>query len=331
MKVAFLTETCYNGKWSRNFNNIRTEIAWQIALDSDHFNIHEYETVTGYDAVFVIFPKAVVKLNAEGLEMSLDKSPKDMSIYSKPIIETLKKNNHIACVIQEGTSWFFNDYDLPTQFNFYNQLAEANIIFAHNTYDTHFYKGLFPQTRVEVIPTLVFAQNLGPYSSFIKEDKAVIGGNFCRWYGGFQSYVVALEFKCPLFVPSMHCKQKGEEAVPNLKHIPYMMWNDWMQHLSTYKYAVHLMPAVAAGTFSLNCACLGIPCIGNDKVDTQSVLFPDLSVDVNDIHEARFLAIRLREDKEFYNQISNHAKIHAYESWYANPEKWLKFMEEALL
>lgn len=154
--------------------------------------------------------------------------------------------------------------------------------------------------------------------------------NNCRWYGGFQSYVVASEFHCPIFVPSMHCKQKGEEGVPNLTHIPYMMWNEWMQHLSTYRYAVHLMPAVAAGTFSLNCACLGIPCIGNEKIDTQSVLFPDLSVDVNDIHQSRFLAIRLREDKEFYNQVSNHAKIHAYNSWYANPDQWLKLMEESL-
>jgi hypothetical protein len=329
MKTAFLTEMVFHGRVNAGHTNMRTEFAWMCALQSDHFNIHEFETVKGYDVVFIIFPKAVVKLNTEGLEMQLDKSPKDMIIYHKPIMESLKKNNSKVCVVQEGPSWFFNDYDLLTQMNFYNKLADADIIFAHNTYDTHFYKGLFPQIKIEVIPTLAFAQNLGAFKT-LKDDKAIIGGNFCRWYGGFQSYVVASEFHCPIFAPSMHCKQKGEEGVPNLKHIPYMMWNEWMEHLSTYKYAVHLMPTVAAGTFSLNCACLGIPCIGNDKVDTQSVLFPDLSVDVNDIHEARFLAIQLRENREFYEQTAHHARSHAYNSWYANPEKWLRHMETTI-
>jgi len=43
------------------------------------------------------------------------------------------------------------------------------------------------------------------------------------------------------------------------------------------------MLTIAAGTFSLNCAYFGIPCIGNEKVDTQRLCFPELSVDVENI------------------------------------------------
>jgi len=68
------------------------------------------------------------------------------------------------------------------------------------------------------------------------------------------------------------------------------------------------MPTIAAGTFSLNCAYFGIPCIGNNKVDTQLICHPDLSVDVDDVEKARILAKRLKEDQEFYNKCSVTAK-----------------------
>ena len=330
MKTAFLTEMGFWGLTVPENTNLRTEFAWMCALQSYHFNIHNYERVEGFDVVFVIFPKATVKLNAVGSEMTALGIDKDISIYSKPIIQTLKKNNKLVCNVQEGPSWFFNEYDMPTQFNFYNQLAECDILFTHNEYDTHFYKGLFPQTKVEVIPSLMITKNLTPSEIYNKENKAIIGGNFCHWYGGFQSYIVATEFDCPIYAPTSHCKRKGEEQVPNLNHLPWVMWNDWMKQLSTFKYAVNLMPTIAAGTFSMNCGYFGIPCIGNEKVDTQSHLFPELSVDVNDIHTARYMAIQLKEDKDFYEHTSYYAKKASVDSLYCNVDKWLNYMKEKL-
>lgn len=330
MKTAFLTEMGSWGIVPDYHPNMRTEFAWMNALQSYHFNIHDYEQVKDYDAVFIIFPKATVKLNAVGVEMTTPGQDKDIEIYSKPVIEVLKKNNRKVCVVQEGPAWFFNEYDMATQFNFYNLLSECDIIFAHNTYDTHFYKGLFPQTKVEVIPTfMIFNPNVVTNIQKM-ENKTIIGGNFCKWYGGFQSYIVATEFQCPIFVPSSHCRREGEEQVPNLTHLPWVMWNKWMEELSSFKYAVNLMPTVAAGTFSLNCAYFGIPCIGNEKVDTQSVLYPELSVDVNDIHNARFLAIQLRENKEFYEHVCRYAKNLLPTTFYFNKEKWLKHMTDTI-
>ena len=87
-----------------------------------------------------------------------------------------------------------------------------------------------------------------------------------------------------------------------------MYWIDWMKTLSTFKYAIHMMPTIAAGTFSLNCAYFGIPCIGNIKVDTQRICFPELSVDSEDVYTARQLAIKLKTDQTFYENCSNTAK-----------------------
>lgn len=320
----------FRGKIPADHQNMRTEFAWMHTLQSDHFNIHDYEQVKDYDAVFIIFPKATVKLNAVGLEMTTPGQDRDITIYAKPIMTTLKQNNKKVCVVQEGPTWFFNEYEVVNQFNFYNQLAEADVIFAHNQSDVHFYKGLFPQTCVDVMPSLMILNKATIPEAWHKEEKAIISGNFCRWYGGFQSYIVACEFEVPIFVPASHCKRRGEEAVPELKHLPWVMWTQWMQQLAPFKYAVNLMPTVAAGTFSMNCAVFGIPCIGNEKMDTQAQLHPELSVDIGDLHQARHLAIQLRRDREFYEHCSYYCRNQLFQTKHADTKKWLTWIEDTI-
>ena len=115
--------------------------------------------------------------------------------------------------------------------------------------------------------------------------------------------------------------REGEDQL--IHHLPRVQWIDWMKQLSSFKYAVHLMPTVAAGTFSLNCAYLGVPCIGNKLVDTQRLCHPELSVDVNDIESATALAKRLATDSDFYKACSiaaqtNYKKEYNQATWRAH-------------
>jgi hypothetical protein len=327
MNCAFLTESGFSGKVGSNNQNARTEIAWQIALDAYHFPIVEYENVKNYDCVFIIFPKGTTNLSLDGSNIRKQKSWAS-TFYSNDIVKILKQNNKKVCVIQEGPSWFFEDFELDDQFNFYNQLAECDIIFSHNETDVNFYKGLFPEKRVETIPTLMILDTIkGVVPS--PQNKVIIGGNFAHWYGGFRSYMVADEFvDCEKWTIESHCKRDGEDTIPDLKHLSRSWWTGWMMQLSTFKYAVHLMPTVAAGTFSLNCAYFGIPCIGNIKVDTQRKCFPLTSVDVDDIHNARLLARQLQEDKEFYKAVSRDCKVGYNLEFGLNV--WKKKMEKIL-
>lgn len=318
MKVAFLTEMPFKGKISNSHLNMRTEFAWMYALNADHYNINEYETVNGYDNVFLILPKGTLNLNAVGSKIA-DNNNISCKILSLSIVKILKQNNQKVHYIQEGPSWLFNEYEIINQFNFYNTLADCDTIFAHNQFDTNFYKGLFPDKEINVIPTLLIEDlisNIKP----IKEEKVIIGGNFARWYGGFQSYIVSEEFKVQKWTQDSHAKREHEHLIEDLNHLPRVSWLDWMKILSTFKYAIHLMPTVAAGTFSLNCAYFNIPCIGNEKVDTQRICHPDLSVDIDDVKKARELAKKLKIDKEFYNECSitskeNYNKYYSLEKW----------------
>lgn len=313
MKVAFISEMGFMGKTYSDHPNMRTEFAWMHALDADHYSLGFFESVSGYDHVFIIFPKGEVFLNAVGGKL-VDKKNPVSEILKIDIVESIKAKNRSVHYIQEGPHWLWNDYEIVDQINFYNMLVQCDSVFAHNEYDAKYYRGMLPNKKVEVIPTLMIETLISSLKPDPK-DKAIIGGNFARWYGGFESYIVASEFNVPIFAQSSHAKRDGEDRMENLTHLARLYWSDWMIALKDFKYAVHLMPTVAAGTFSLNCAYFGIPCIGNDKVDTQRVCHPELSVDVADIEKAVKLAKRLREDSEFYQSCSKSA-IDNYRNYY---------------
>ena len=304
MKVAFLTEMGFEGKVPSDHPNMRTEFAWMYALGADHINIHKFIEVAGYDHIFVIFPKGRVYLDACGSQIAEDKNPVS-TLLTQQITEQLKVNNRKVHFVQEGPHWLWNDYNLVDQINYYNMLASCDTIFAHNEYDAKYYKGMLPSVSTKVIPTLLIdsiVKDIRP----VREEKVIVGGNFARWYGGMESFTVAQKFQVPIWGQTSHAMRQGEDQL--IKHLPRVMWTEWMKHLSSFKYAVHLMPTVAAGTFSLNCAYFGIPCIGNEKVDTQRLCHPSLSIDIGDVEKAVELAERLKIDENFYNKCSIQAK-----------------------
>jgi len=311
MNIAFLTESPFEGKISENNPNARTEIAWQIALDSYHYNIKDYFKVKGYDGVFVIIPKGETFLNSIGCKL-IEKPNPTSELLRSNFTEVLKNNNKKIYFIQEGSvDRQFNDYEIEDQFNYYNHLQNFDILFAHNEYDTLYYKGMFPYKRVEVIPTLML-DHLLKDTKWNPENKVMLGGNFSNFYRGFQSYIVADEIKDhEKSVMFSHSTREHENKIPDLKVLPRMLWIDWMKELSRYKFGIHLMDLRAAGTFALNCAYYGIIVIGNKLMDTYRLIYPEWSVDVYDLKKAKELANILNEksnDKKFLNDMSVYIK-----------------------
>jgi len=307
MKIAFLTEMEFEGKIPSNFPNMRTEFAWMYNFDAQHYNLGDLDKVRNYDKIFIIFPKGRVFLSPEGSKL-IDEPNPVTKLLQVQIVNILKEQGNLEVnYIQEGPHWWFTNYEIFDQINFYNFVNSCDNIYVHNTSDLKYYKGLFQGKNVKVLPTSMvetLIQDIEPTT----EEKVIIGGNFSRWYGGFESYIVALNFKLPIWTQTSHSTRQYEDKIEGLYHLPRLTWVDWMKQLSTFKYAVHLMPTVAAGTFSLNCAYFGIPCIGNKEVDTQRLCHPELAVDVSDIEQAQYLAKRLKKDELFYQNCSKMSK-----------------------
>jgi hypothetical protein len=155
MKIAFLTEMGFIGKVPADHKNMRTEFAWMNALDADHIPLFQYNRVAEYDFIFIIWPKADVLLNAEGVKMSDIKKKLFSQLINTDIIGDLKQRNSKVFFVQEGPTWFSNDYNIAEQIYHHNLLNESDAIFCHNEWDAKWYKGLAANTPVYVMPTLM--------------------------------------------------------------------------------------------------------------------------------------------------------------------------------
>jgi len=305
MKICFVSQNGHSGKLPRDFPNCRTEFAWQITLNADHFPIqyliNNKNNVSGYDVVIVILPKKLETIDTIRL------------------LDLVKAIGKKVTVMQEGPAWYYQDYTYADQINYINFLNEMDFLLVHNKSDIPYFNGIFKMPTFN-LQSLMIEDTV---KNVPRENNGmpIIGGNFCSWYGGVDSYFVAQNFNKPTFIPSMGRKIENEEQFPSLHHLPYMMWNEWIKTLANFNVGVHLMRTHAAGTFALNCAYLGIPCIGYKGLDTQETLHPDLSVNIGDIEKANELAIKLRDDKSFYNHCSTSSKD-LYQIYYTE-EKWL--------
>ena len=291
MKIAFFTEGQYQGKVNRNNPNMRTDLAWICSLEADHWNINQSPDQQ-YDLGIVIIPK---------------KNPQfDLS--------KIKQYCNKIAVMQEGPNWYWQDYPLQQQIWYYNTIQEADFMFVHNKSDKKYYEGLTGK-ECKILPSLMVEDSIKDLPQVDRKD-IIIGGNFCSWYGGFDSYIIAQEADCPIYIPSMGRKIEGEEQMPNLNHLPYMNWVEWIKTLNNFKYGIHLMRTHAAGTFALNCAYLGIPCIGYDGLDTQEKCHPNLTVKLGDLAMAKEKIIQLKLDKDYYKECSKIAKLNYKQHYY---------------
>jgi len=293
MKIAFFTEMEFQGKIPRNHPNMRVEFAWMCALEADHYNIKS-PLLEKYDLGIVIIPKKNPDFN----------------------IDDLKLNCKKVAVMQEGPNWYWQDYDLSKQIWYYNTLTSSDIIFTHNEIDKKYYQGLTDHHDVRVLQSLMIEDAIGEVQN-IERKGVIIGGNFVSWYGGFDSFSIAQEMdNGQVYAPSMGRRQSNEEQL--LTHLPYLDWKQWIHTLNQFKYGIHLMRTHAAGTFALNCSYLGIPCIGYEGLDTQHILHPNLTVELGDLQTARKIALKLKNNLDFYQEQSILTKQLYQEKYHEN-------------
>ena len=281
MKIAFFSEMNFVGKVTRTHTNMRTEFAWMVAMNADHYNLQQIPEQE-YDLGVVINSK---------------KHPDWVNV------EKLKGKCKKVGIMQEGPFWYFQDYPLVNQIHYFNNLVGADIIFVHNKVDREYYSGLTDHPDVRILRSLMVEDPIQNITAPEKRTGVMIGGNFKSWYGGFDSFMLAKSITEEIYSPQMGRRQEGEEQL-GITQLPYLEWNQWISELSKRKIGVHMMRTHAAGTFALNCAYLGIPCIGYRGLDTQEILHPELTVEDGDLVTAKKLIKELYNSENFYKLCS---------------------------
>ena len=311
-KFVWFTEGGWSGKVKIDNPNMRNDVSTKYILGAEHYPIFQIPEVLQhfgknyFDFAIVTLPKT-----------NVDK------LLQFDMIGDLKKLSKKVISMQEGPHWYFQDYKMEEQIWWYNTLTEFDMLFAHNKKDVKYYEGL-TNKPVHKMPTLMLAERLGIIPRNEWGDAVMIGGNMVRWYGGFDSYIVAQEFDMPIYATSMGRKIDREDEM-DITHLPYMTWVEWMNNLRQYHVGVHMMPTHAAGTFTLNCAYHGIPCIGYRGLDTQEELHPALSVEDGDINTAKKFARHLKSDEVYYGYMSKLCRANYEKSLY-NEENFVPYI-----
>lgn len=300
MKIAFFTEGGYQGKVPKNNPNMRTDMAWVHALDADHYPIYLIEQLpsNSYDLGIAILPKIKDKIR------QLD------------IAKEMNRICNVSSVMQESNYFMWQDESVEDQIWYLNTLSGVDFMFTHNNIDKEYYSGLLNKP-CEKLPSVMITDYVK--TSNEKIDAVAIGGNLVAAYRGIDSYMVARELDLPIYAITSGRKKLNEEAL-GINHIPWTTWLGWMEQLSQFKYGVQFGIG-GAGSFNLNCAYLGIPCIGLKELESQNLCFPDLSIGDVDLKKGKELILKLKNDQDFYNHCSvvaqeNYTKYFAVDKFY---------------
>ena len=299
MKIGFFSEASYEGLVPRNHPNMRTDVAWVCALDAYHCPIPMISTMVdnAFDVGVMILPK------------------KREPLLNYPLLEQYKRVCKKVTVMQESYYNYWQDSSIAEQIWYFNFLTEMDLIFCHNDIDLKYYNGL-TNVRTELLPTVMITDDILPRSE--SGNGVIIGGNWVRDYGGFDSYQVALEITDDITTITTGRMKPEEKDL--FKHLDWMPWSEWIHVLSQYYIGVQLGTA-AAGTFNLNCSFHGIPCIAYSNSNTQKILHPKTTVELGDIVGAKEIARKLKDDT-FYDECMRSTQEN-YETYYSE-EKFLE-------
>ena len=279
MKIGFFSEAAYEGNVPRNHPNMRTDVAWVCALGATHHPIPNLAKLpdNAYDVGVMIIPK------------------KRRPLLNYPLLEQYKRVCKKVTVMQESYYNYWQDSEIDEQIWYFNFIVEMDLIFCHNDIDLKYYNGI-TNIRTELLPTVMITDNVEPRQQ--PGEGVIIGGNWVRDYGGFDSYQVALEITDD--ITSISTGRMKPEEKDLFKHLGWMFWSEWINVLSQYHVGVQLGTA-AAGTFNLNCSFHGIPCIAYSNSNTQKILHPKTTVELGDVAGAKEIARKLKNNK-FYEE-----------------------------
>ena len=174
-RIGFFTEQGYEGKIDRKNNiNLRTDSSWISAIGATHHPLPKLFKLPDdlYDICVMIIPKDRREL------------------LNRPILEHYRRVCKKVTVMQESYYNYWQDSPINEQIWYFNFLVEMDMIFCHNRVDKKYYTGL-TDVPCELMPTLMLTDDLVPRHE--SGNGVIIGGNWVKDYGGFDSYQVALE------------------------------------------------------------------------------------------------------------------------------------------
>lgn len=311
MKIAWVSEMSFVGKIDKDNDNLKSDVALICSADAYHFTINQ----PMYASMFNDFDFIMVNCTRAFFT----------NTHFINLIPELKRRGKKIGFFQEKAINEWHDWEMREQVEYIKTMKLIDAYFVSNQRDMPYYQHYCPQAKIFWQKSPINLEKAQQY--IVPKDKRrgiMIGGTFSKWYNGMTSLEIANDYNDIKVFPRMG-RFKNEEVLyyGEISNSPtyvlqYSNFDTWIKTLATFKYGIHCMPTYAAGSFHTNCAALGIPCIGSEEIDTQRILFPDLSIHTfRDIEKGKELLKRLSIDENFYNEVVTKA-LNKVKEWDIN-------------
>jgi hypothetical protein len=259
MKVVILSENGVKGTISRGFLNMRVEFAWACAMD-----------------VWMQPISQTAELIDEEIDIAIFILPKKTREYDfiPEYFKNLSPKTKVG-VMQEGPIDYYLNYTAQEQFAYLEMLFNLDFRLVHNWADKEYLENLLG-VPAKVLWSM-YDETQIPEKPFSRKG-IMVAGNCSSWYNGtYPLYLIRKHFPdVKISIPKSGRVTSDEEKFlkfMGINVLPWQLWGNFIKELNNYALGINLMETRAAGTFNLNCAALGIPCIGFDDVDTQRNCF----------------------------------------------------------
>lgn len=211
---------------------------------------------------------------------------------------------------------------IQDQIDFFKAVKQCDVFLAHNNRDADFYAAVKGDDKVFAVPTPLPIGRISdmrlPRAERWSRKEIAFGSAFDdRAYGLFGYLVAARELKhsssftLVQYARSVYADTRNEDMRNcfgvHFESLPYLPWLDFCARMSKVYVSMNLMPAAAAGRDTIMFAALGIPHIGNYRLDAMQNCFPELTVDPVDTFSSSRLLHRLLRDEDFYVRVSETA------------------------
>ena len=103
----------------------------------------------------------------------------------------------------------------------------------------------------------------------------------------------------------------------------YLQFEQLLELLSNQYCVLETYMIHSYGRLTVECAALGVPCVGTNLISSMRRCFPDLCYDVNDISKMRTILFKLLNDRDFYNDTAKSAIDKSYYYSFDNCSKLL--------
>lgn len=229
------------------------------------------------------------------------------------IIDSLIDNNDIY-IIQEGSVWCWMDWGAPEQELYIKLLSQAKAFLCSNKFDGEM-MSLFTCDYVLSPPCTNFfidedRKNLGDYIFIVNPYKGYQKGMMSHKLV-YDSAPKGINIYSLDYDRSPHIGRNisvpDSYSMPGFKKLKYMQHNEFVSTVYNSRFGVDIHRDFSAGQTAVDFGSLGVPLVGNIKLDAQREIFPDISFEWNDYDNIKKHIKLLSIDDDFCKEVGKKA------------------------